>query len=127
MTTQKMTKRQLVERVVDRIEGWLDHKEVLDVKTIGQLRLLHGIDTNRLVAGIEKFILPAFESDSLENYVKAELEKAQFFSYKLRGASEDPVIQAKLANAAKQLRTLTPADVYWLCQRLTIVCKILKS
>ena len=122
-----MTKKQWVEKVVRQIQGFVDQKGILDTKSIQHLKLLHGINTDRVVASAERFLVPAFEQNLLLNYVRAELEKAQFFSYKLRGASEDPEIQAKLMQASKQLQKLSESDIHWLCGRLAVICKVIKS
>lgn len=127
MASQKMTKRQAIQIVVRELEGWLDRRGVIDTKTVQLLKIKHGVTTERTVAAIEQFVLPAFECKQLPEYVRAEMEKAHFFSYKLKGAADDPEIQSKLEAAAAALKTMTEEDVLVVCRHLVNLCRIIKK
>lgn len=121
-----MTKRQAIEKLVSDFEHWLHDKGIMEQKMIAALRKHHSVTTDRIVAFVEKFALPAFQLNQLDAYIKSELQKAGFLSYKLRNIYADrPDMQAEMNRVADRLKTFTMEDHAYIVRQMKRICAIL--
>ena len=115
-----------MEKLISDCEQWLQDRGIIDKKTVQVLRRQHGITTDRIVAMVENFGLPAYKLGEVDSYVKSELQKARFFSFKLKNVyKDDTTTQAQLDQAADRLKTFTMEDHAYIVRQLKRICAIL--
>jgi hypothetical protein len=120
------TKRQAVEQLINSLEAWVHSKNIIDSKTIQKIKQDQQITTNKVVAGIERWVLPPYKAGLLDDYLKAEIEKAKMFSGKLLSVyNNDPTMQAKMVHVRNRVKTITDEDRAHLLKQFSRICQIL--
>ena len=120
------TKRQAVEQLIHSLEEWIHSKSITDSKTIHRIKQDQQITTNKLVAGIERWVLPPYKAGLLDEYLAAEIQKAKLFSGKLLAIYEkDPDMQKKMVHIRNGVKRINDADRAHLLKTFSRICQIL--
>lgn len=74
-----MKKRELIEQIIDKFCQYAESQEFPLVEDLGEFREKYTIE--ELVALVQRFIIPAHESNCLKEYVFAELERYKVLAF----------------------------------------------